>query len=423
MALYSLDHDHIAIHELGAKGRTAGHLIYIVHSRTTVEVVDQRTGLADHSRPALREYCAARAAAAGKNGRIVEKIIVALPLEATRAQQVALMTALAEHITQGAAPYVAVLHAQGRAAANPHAHIAAYDEPWPRPPGGKGGRPSKIIGMSRKGALEALRAAWTEIHNGMMTAWGYGPESMIDHRSYRDRGIDRLPTIHEGPRARAIADKGQAATSKTTSGPGNRAWAEIDEGSTRAETNALVRRLNAAHAQQQEHDDHGSGPDGILRSQPCGHKGSPGPDRHGRPGYRPIGTADAGDAGRLQGAGQVASGGDSAAFRVDRAVEPPCGPAAGVAEGGDAPAVADDRRRDRPGRYRPSALVALIAQAEAVGRRVGQSVAAAGSAMAAVFGRVDWRRITPSRSTASWGPKAPPPATPMRAHQRAGPEL
>lgn len=173
MALYSLDHSHLAMHEPGVKGKAAAHLIYTIHSGTTVAVLEERTGITTYARSAIKEYCARRESMAGKNGRIVEKLIVALPLEATRAQQIALMQALADHITKGEAPYVAALHAAGSAENNPHAHIDAFDQSRALPPG-KTGRPSKIIGLSRKGALEQLRADWSTIHNRMMAEWGYG---------------------------------------------------------------------------------------------------------------------------------------------------------------------------------------------------------------------------------------------------------
>lgn len=124
--------------------------------------------------------------------------MVALPAEASEAQREALTRAFAERLSQGVAGYVAAIHdRKGNDVRNPHFHLVAIDAHLRA--GGRG-RPRSVLGMARKGAVEAAAEAWAEVHNSMMQEWGYGPSSMISHRSLADRGIERLATIYEGRR-------------------------------------------------------------------------------------------------------------------------------------------------------------------------------------------------------------------------------
>ena len=221
-------------------GQTAAHLRYITRPKAARIVFRERLA---HPNDAQVAGTAEREAETRK-GRVCERFILALPVEATPEQREALVRAFGEALTKGTAGYVAAIHDQhGNDIKNPHAHIAAFDV---QVKGGGRGRPRSTIGMARKNAVEETAALWADIHNRMMTGWGYGAESQISHLSYAARGIDRLPQIHEGAASRHMFAQGEAPAT-------NDDWHHIDGGHTRAEANALIREINALK-QEARHD-------------------------------------------------------------------------------------------------------------------------------------------------------------------------
>lgn len=52
-------------------------------------------------------------------------------------------------------------------------------------------------------AVEVLRPRWSQLSNELLARYDLEP---IDHRSYKDRGIDREPTIHRGTRSEDVLD-------------------------------------------------------------------------------------------------------------------------------------------------------------------------------------------------------------------------
>ena len=75
-----------------------------------------------------------------------------------------------------------------------------------------------------------------------MRDWGFGAESEISHLSYADRGIDRVPTIHEGASSRANPKIKKTSKEK---------WRHIDQGHTRAEANTVIREINKLKEEQE----------------------------------------------------------------------------------------------------------------------------------------------------------------------------
>lgn len=248
MALFSLRHsvktfsDKRSAEARAAKhGQTAAHLKYITRPQAARIVLRERLAFPTDAQVAI----AAEQEAENRKGRVCERFILALPVEASPGQREALVRAFAEALTQGVAGFVAAIHDQrGNDTKNPHAHIAAFDV---QVKGGGRGRPRSTIGMARKNAVEEAAALWADIHNRMMTAWGYGADSRISHMSYAARGIDRLPEIHEGAASRQMAAQGGAPATKAD-------WLHIDGGHTRAEANALIREINSLK-QETEHDE------------------------------------------------------------------------------------------------------------------------------------------------------------------------
>lgn len=212
-------------------GQTAGHLRYITRPKATSLVIRERVC----SERNIEVAKAADDLAQQKKGRVCERFRVALPVEANADQREALVRAFGAALTQGLAGYIAAIHDQhGNDVSNPHFHMVAFDHY--QKSGGRG-RPRSTLGMARKNAIERTAKLWADTHNDMMKSWGFGQDSMIDHRSYKERGIDRIAQIHEGPGARAMAEKGVTPEPKQE-------WRKIDGGHTRAEANQIIREIN-----------------------------------------------------------------------------------------------------------------------------------------------------------------------------------
>lgn len=247
MALFSFRHSvktfsgkRSAESRVAKHGQTAAHLKYITRPQAARIVLRARLMHPADAQVAV----AAEREAETRKGRVCERFILALPIEAMPEQREALVRAFGEALTKGVAGYIAAIHDQhGNDTKNPHAHIAAFDV---QVKGGGRGRPRSTIGMARKNAVEETAALWADIHNRLMTEWGYGVDSNISHLSFAARGIDRLPEIHEGPSSRLMLSHGEIPTAKPE-------WYHIDSGHTRAEANVVIREINSLK-QEAEHD-------------------------------------------------------------------------------------------------------------------------------------------------------------------------
>lgn len=236
MALFSFRHSVKTFSEkrtdetrVAKLGQTAAHLRYITRPQASRVVIQER--LSGNTYPETAAQ--AEEEAQRRKGRVCERLVIALPVEATPEQREALTRAFAERLSKGIAGYVAAIHDQhGNDTKNPHAHFVFFDVQ--QRTGGRG-RPKSTLGLARKNAIEDAARMWAELHNEMMRGWGFGPESEITHLSYADRGIDKIPTIHEGASARA-SPKGKKASKEK--------WKRIDQGHTRAEANAIIREIN-----------------------------------------------------------------------------------------------------------------------------------------------------------------------------------
>lgn len=243
MALFSLRH---SVKTFSAKregvsreaklGQTEAHLRYITRPKAARVVLRDRVEATDAQTAKIAEDAALK-----RKGRVAERFIVALPVEATTEQRDKLASAFAHRLTEGKAGYILAIHDKsGNDKDNPHMHLVAFDVF--EKTGGRG-RPRSVIGMARKGAVERTAAMWAGIHNEMMRTWGYTEASMISHLSNEARGIQRIPTIHEGPTARKMASDGKKPKSKTE-------WRKIDRGHSRYEANRLIREINTLKEQE-----------------------------------------------------------------------------------------------------------------------------------------------------------------------------
>ena len=83
------------------------------------------------------------------------------------------------------------------------------DENGQRIPDGKGGwknHREDTTDWNDKGNVEIWRAAWAAYTNRALEA--AGQPALVDHRSYKRRGIDKIPSVHLGPAASQMEKRG-----------------------------------------------------------------------------------------------------------------------------------------------------------------------------------------------------------------------
>ena len=164
------------------------------------------------------------------DAQLAREIEVALPVELSRVEQLALVRSFVKDnfVDAGMCADFAI-HDKGTG--NPHAHIMLTIRPikengkWGakcrkvydldgqgrRIPDGKGGWKSHredTTDWNQRGNAEKWRAAWAAYTNRALEAAGR-PER-IDHRSYKRQGVDKIPTVHMGPAASQMERRGVA---------------------------------------------------------------------------------------------------------------------------------------------------------------------------------------------------------------------
>lgn len=156
-----------------------------------------------------------------KNGLLYREVEIALPVELTAQENEALTKDFVESITVGKSlPHTVAIH-KGKGV-NPHAHILISErmnDGYSRTPAawfkrasnkGKsaesGGARKADLGKSRKAWLEDTRKTWANIANLHLERAGQAER--IDHRSYEDQGVDKIPSVHLGPNVVEMEAKG-----------------------------------------------------------------------------------------------------------------------------------------------------------------------------------------------------------------------
>jgi hypothetical protein len=132
-----------------------------------------------------------------KNARVVDRVIVALPSELSREQNIELLQAYGERLTQGRTPWMAAIHDGPGDVDNPHAHIIFRDRDI------ETGR--RVMLTTEAGSTQRLRQAWEEEAN--LALEHAGREERIDRRSLAEQGIDREPQLHVGAATQRLAER------------------------------------------------------------------------------------------------------------------------------------------------------------------------------------------------------------------------
>ncbi len=187
MAIYSLHHAAIG-RSTHAPGTAVAHCRYITRSSACRVVIGQTPQDIALERRALCAWLKECEAQDRANGRVVDKIMVALPKELDEAQRETLVRAFCGRLTFGEVPWFAALHDTQADADNPHAHIVLRDRAFAN---GK-----RILKTSERGSTERARAIWEEVANEALAA--VGSAARIDRRSNESRGIPFAPSVHLG---------------------------------------------------------------------------------------------------------------------------------------------------------------------------------------------------------------------------------
>lgn len=143
------------------------------------------------------------------NGRLFVQAEFALPIELNRDRQIELAREFAHQLTQDERlPYtLAIHHGGGR---NPHAHLMLSErtnDGRERPPAQwfrrynarepESGGSRKTVVLQKKDWLLRTREGWAREANKALERERI--QERIDHRSFKDRGIEREPGYHLGP--------------------------------------------------------------------------------------------------------------------------------------------------------------------------------------------------------------------------------
>lgn len=252
MAIYSLHHSSIGKTTQEQAHTAAAHVRYIMRESALSHAETGRVpGGAENAETFMTRY----EDKLRKNGRVADKLMLALPRELSAAQRQELVRSFAETVTDGRAIWIAAIHDKGKDQQNPHCHLMICDRDATT------GR--RVFHTSEKGSTERLRVLWEDHANGALHK-ARRPER-IDRRSLEARGVKRAPTIHVGVRARQLVRVGrrpnsesrllknsvQARTSYRTID-----YKNIDQGKSRFEFNVQVRRdgLRRSTAAREERD-------------------------------------------------------------------------------------------------------------------------------------------------------------------------
>ncbi|MEQ9642047.1 MAG: MobA/MobL family protein [Alphaproteobacteria bacterium] len=249
MAIYSCNLSSIGktTHREGTAG---AHIRYIARSEAEPVIIAAHMP----AQPAeARNWIDRAERAARKNARMLDKIRIALPRELDAAQRAQLVRDFMDDLTGGErVPWFAAIHQTGDDAHNPHVHIDVHDR------GIDTGRRVLRLSDSTRDRIKAglpgpkavdwIRERWEAVCNSALEAAGH--DARIDRRTLKGQGIDRLPTIHEGPRASHINDNvSRPKSRRRTNGCGRVIdYPAIDKGQTRREFNAHIIDLNLERA-------------------------------------------------------------------------------------------------------------------------------------------------------------------------------
>jgi hypothetical protein len=235
-----------------APGTAGAHLSYI--GRASATTLIEAAHMPVHPR-AARRWMNKLEREVRKNARLCTKIRTALPRELSHQQNADLNRDFVMRLTANRVPYYYSMHDRGKDRHNPHAHFVIIDRDIET---GKrvlllsdSPRDRAKAGLVPNG-VEWIREIWEDCVNLALERAAL--EVRIDRRSLAAQGIDRVPTIHIGPRANKIDAAVWRPQSKVVPSPTPRHpdrvidYPMIDGGRTRRERNAEIIDFNLEKA-------------------------------------------------------------------------------------------------------------------------------------------------------------------------------
>jgi hypothetical protein len=248
MAIYSCNLKSIGrtTHDAGTAG---AHIRYISRPEANPHILSRHM---PHDPVAARTWMDNQERLSRKNARVIDKLRIAIPRELSDSQRAQLVAGFMEGLTGDRCAWFAAIHQSGKDAHNPHVHIAIHDRDHET---GRrvlrlsdSARDRMKAGLPGPKAVEWVREQWEGAANAALKAAGH--EARITRRSLEAQGIDRAPTIHEGPRAQHIGDNvGRPQSRERINGLGRVIdYPSIDKGRTRREFNAHIIDLNLEKA-------------------------------------------------------------------------------------------------------------------------------------------------------------------------------
>jgi len=205
MAIYSVNVSAIGKGTQKKAGTAGAHVGYITRSTAAVAVLAERmpTARIGSRGGAARKWLDAQEQADRKNGRVVTKVMVALPHELTDEQRADLVRDFCERMTAGRGSWLAAIHRpSGDDERNHHAHIVLRDKDFET---GK-----VVVGLSNAKSVDLIREEWERFANAALEA--AGESARIDRRSLEDQGETREPSVHVGPAVTAIERRGEVSS-------------------------------------------------------------------------------------------------------------------------------------------------------------------------------------------------------------------
>lgn len=184
MAIFSLCHRAIgrSTHRAGTAG---AHAAYITRRSAARVVIGQHMPM----RPAkARAWLDEAEQADRKNARVIDKIMVALPLELDAAQREALIRVFIRRLSADRVPWLAAIHDAEKDAHNPHAHIVIRDR--------DAATGQRFVKLSDKDSTQRLRSLWEICLNRALEA--LGSPQRVSRLSLAAQGVERLPERHRG---------------------------------------------------------------------------------------------------------------------------------------------------------------------------------------------------------------------------------
>jgi hypothetical protein len=183
-----------------------------------------------------------------RDARVARERDIALPHELSLEQNVALARRIAQRMRDDYKVAIDLaIHlpdeSKGQDRRNIHMHLLYTTREV-----GPDGLGEKVHRLDRKATaaqeIEKMRYIWElECNAALLSA---GVNARIDRRTLAAQGIDRIPQIHEGPQARALAKEGRKAESVVQVDFKGREinYPEIDQGRSRPEFNAEIIAIN-----------------------------------------------------------------------------------------------------------------------------------------------------------------------------------